>query len=156
MMKTIAIACAALLCTAVSGACLEQQAPPDTRVQSLEGTWHVQAIQQSHACPELGSLPPVEPGLATFSRRRDDWQLVHAGGEATVQYREVEPGVLSRSLSTSLDGCDLQAESVWVTDAVVETRFTASTTALLTLSGDRCPYPTGSCTVRYAVSGQRR
>ena len=156
---------AAVLVLASLSGCLEQASSFDSQSQRLEGTWQVQSIERSHGCPELGSLPPVDPGAVLFASQGDSWLVSHANGDATVLYRELEPGVWARSVNASYDGCDLQAESMWAFDRVIESRTTSMVLRLASnAEGDSLlvklhdlllPYREGNCdvSVRYVGDG---
>ena len=150
---------AALLLLAGLSACTEEideTAVPDTQSSPLEGSWNVQTIERHHGCPEVGSLAPVEPGTVTFSRDGATWLVTHARGEARVPYREVAPGSWTRSVSDGYEGCQLRAEAQWQFHRVIDSRFSASYSAVLTLSGEACEQVQQSCTVDYTVNGLRR
>lgn len=154
---------AALLLLAGLSACteeIEETAVLDTQSSSLEGTWQVQTIERHHGCPEVGSLVPVEPGAVTFSRDVSHdgatWLVTHARGAARVPYREVEPGSWTRSVDDAYQGCQLRADAVWRFHRVIDSRFSASYSAVLTLRGDACEQERQRCTVDYTVTGMRR
>jgi hypothetical protein len=159
MRLAIRLCIAALFLLAGLSACteeIEETVVLDTQSSPLEGSWQVQAIERHHGCPEVGSLVPVEPGAVTFSRDGATWLVSHARGEARVAYREVEPNSWTRSVRDGYAGCELRAEAQWRFHRVIDSRFSASYSAVLTLSGEDCEQVQDRCTVDYAVNGLRR
>jgi len=125
----------------------------DEAVQPLEGAWRVGATPLAHGCPDVADFVPVMPGRVTFERDGGEW-VVHDTLDTAV-YTEVGPGTWAAAASSVSLGCRVDAEILWVFDAVGPTSFVARTTATYELLGAGCGFPEGSCAVSWALHGIR-
>jgi len=141
-----------LVAFALSG-CVESldgSAAPDP----LEGTWQVRALPLEHGCPDLGRLPPVDPGAVTFARVGEGFRVSPRGSGASVEYEADDPSRWTRSVSREMDGCRVEGDSTWTFEHVGRARFTASYRATYRATG-RCEVPVDRCGVSYTVVGVR-
>lgn len=150
-----------LLFVAVAGsACAVDEtaspAAPETTPHALEGTWNVRALEDLNTCPDFGTMAPVSPGAVTIARDGDAWWLSQRDSATPVRYEAAGPDAWARSVDVPYEGCQFEADSDWIFDAVGETRFMSRYQASFRVFGADCGYPQDRCQVAYTVVGARR
>ncbi|MCK5688457.1 hypothetical protein KAI87_04260 [Myxococcota bacterium] len=120
----------------------------------LSGRWAIRAIEQSHGCPDLGPLSPVEQGLTEIQMTETGVELLGRNARLPVAY-QVDGRVWSRKTETLYGNCQIYADARWFFDAVGEARFSATVEVNYQTEGE-CEELPAECVVQHRVTGVQR